>query len=211
MSLRLSVTGLLTILLLTFFCFGCGKNEHEIEPDIEDKYGYSGTWFGQVDVNTILVFNILPKEEPRKSYFSKAAFTYDMVNFFYMLSSKGTLNDQEITLTWEMAIDERQADARRDDGTLAVFGGGTFSSNFGFKNTGGWGHMRHDGKKLLLVNDKNETVKFVREDDYDDLIDEFCELKEKVEKDITKTLRSRYPNAKIKIIDNSQMPPVVVK
>lgn len=71
--------------------------------------------------------------------------------------------------------------------------------------------MRHDGKKLLLVNDKNETVKFVREDDYDDLIDEFCELKEKVEKDITKTLRSRYPNAKIKIIDNSQMPPVVVK
>ena len=71
--------------------------------------------------------------------------------------------------------------------------------------------MRHDGKKLLLVNDKNETVKFVREDDYDDLIDEFSELKEKVEKDITKTLRSRYPNAKIKIIDNSKMPPVVVK
>ena len=43
------------------------------------------------------------------------------------------------------------------------------------------------------------------------MIDEFSELKEKVEKDITKTLRSRYPNAKIKIIDNSKMPPVVVK
>ena len=211
MEFRLRTICLLTVLLIVFFCFGCGKNEHEIEPDIEDKYGYSGTWFGQVDVNAILVFNILPKEELRKSYFSKAAFTYDMVNFFYMLSSIGTLNDQEIILTWEMAIDERQADARKDDGTLAVFGGGTYSSNFGFKNTGGWGRMRRDGKKLLLVSDENETVKFVREDDYDDLLDEFSELKEKVEKDITKVLRSRYPNAKIKIVDNSKMPPVVVK
>lgn len=201
MNFRLQVMRLLAILLIATFCFGCGKNKHEVEISMEDEYGYAGTWYGQVNHNAIMVLNIIPKEKRAENSHSKSALTYDMLNFLYVLHSKGALNDQEIVLTWDMALDERQADAQKNDGTLLVFGGGIGGPGLGISNTQGWGHMRLDGKKLVLVSDKNETIKFLCEDDYDDLIDEFNELKSKVEKDTIKTLRSSYPNAKINVVN----------
>ena len=211
MRLKQNILCVTLILLIAIFCFGCGKNEHEIEPDLEDKYGYSGTWFGQVSQNSFMIFNILPKKELKESYFSKSAFTYDMVNFVYVLSSSGEINDREIILAWQIVMDERQADFKKDTETLFIYGGISAGPGLGFENTSGWGHMKRDGKKLLLANDKNETIKFVQEDDYDDLLDEVDELKEKIEEDIKKALRSHYPNAKIKIVNNFKPPAFVIK
>ncbi|MBR0288681.1 MAG: hypothetical protein IJQ82_06860 [Selenomonadaceae bacterium] len=195
------------ILLIALVCFGCGKNEHEVELDMDDEYGYSGTWIGQTSPTSFLILNITREGSP-------TSYKYFMVNLFYYLKVHGTPNEKLVTVSWELAADTRGAEVRKNHEDLILETGLTVGKNgFGARNTDlFFRRMRRDGKKLFFVDDKEQNLaKMVLEDDYDDLLDEVADLKKKIYEDLKKDVQSRYPDAHVSIIDNAKPPNMVLK
>lgn len=195
------------ILLSALVCFGCGKNEHEIEMDIDDKYGYAGTWLGQTSPISFFVLNIGRANE------SESPYRYDMVNVFYYLNVKGTPSENLVTVTWEVLPDVRGAEVFKNREELTLETGLTVGGNgFGMRDTNmKWRQMRLDGKYLVPVSDKANDIKFSREDDYDDFVEEVNDLKKKIYDDFKEEVQSRFPNAKVNLIDNTNLPTKVLK
>ena len=195
------------ILLVTLICFGCGKNEHEVELDMDDKYGYAGTWIGQTSPTSFFVLNITREGSP-------TSYKYFMVNLIYLLKVKGTPNERLVTLSWELALDTRGAEVRKNQEELTLETGLTVGrSGFGARNTDlFFRKMRRDGKKLFFIDDKNKDIaKMVLEDDYDDLLDEVADLKKKIYEDLKKDIQSRYPDVRVTVVDNAKPPNIVLK
>ena len=195
------------ILLVAPVCFGCGKNEHKVELDMDDEYGYSGTWIGQTSPTSFLILNITREGSP-------TSYKYFMVNLFYYLKVHGTPNEKLVTVSWELAADTRGAEVRKNHEDLILETGLTVGKNgFGARNTDlFFRKMRRDGKKLFFIDDKNKDIaKMVLEDDYDDLLDEVADLKKKIYEDLKKDVQSRYPDAHVSIIDNAKPPNMVIK
>ena len=196
----------LTLFLATFF-FGC-KNEHEVESKTEDKYGYTGTWIGKTSPNSFTIVDMFRKDEREKPYM------YDLLVFTYSLSLRPgeQIHNGKNALQWTSIMDlVREAEAR-EDGSLFVYGGFAGGDNRGIRNTAGGQIMRLDGNKLIISQDGiTDSVVFEREDDYDDLLDSVDDLKEEISSEIRKAIRTRYPDAELAIVDNSEKPHAVIK
>ena len=54
-------------------------------------------------------------------------------------------------------------------------------------------------------------IKFSREDDYDDFLDDFADLKKKIYADLKKDAQSRAPNINVSIIDETKPPKKILK
>ena len=200
--MKLKLTTL--ILLIAIFCFGCGKNEHETEMEIDDKYGYAGTWIGQSPNFSFMIFNITRESK------SESPYSYLLVNLVYFLEIKGTPNEQLVTASWEMATDFRGAVVLDNQDDLILDNGLTLGD--GVSDTSMlWRQMRHDGNNLVFVSDTNKDFKFSREDDYDDLLDEIADLKKRIFSDFKKEMNRRFPNARVNIIDNAKPPNKLLK
>ena len=195
------------ILLVALVCFGCGKNEHEVELDMDDEYGYAGTWIGQTSPTSFMVLNITRED-------SSTAYKYFMGNLIYLLKVKGTPTESLVTFSWELAPDIRGAEVRKNGEELTLETGLTLGrSGFGARNTDlFFRKMRRDGKKLFFIADKNKDIaKMVLEDDYDDLLDEVADLKKKIYEDLKKDIQSRYPDVRVTVVDNAKPPNMVLK
>lgn len=137
-----------------------------------------------------------------------------MGNLIYLLKVKGTPNERLVTLSWELAIDTRGAEVRKNQEELTLETGLTVGrSGFGTRNTDlFFRKMRRDGKKLFFFDDKNKDIaKMVLEDDYDDLLDEVADLKKKIYEDLKKDIQSRYPDVRVTVVDNAKPPNMVLK
>lgn len=207
--MKRNILGATLILFIALFCFGCGKNEHEIEASIEDKYDYTGTWVGKTGVNSFSIINIYRKDEREKPYM------YDVWIFAcgLTLSPGAQLNSGKNNLQWVSFTDVHEAEAS-GDGSLFMFGGTALGSSGSSWTTDGRQTMSRDGKNLIVSlnsGDVTDSIVFKREDDYDDLLETVDDLKDDIASSVKKTLRNDYPNAELVIVDKSERPLPIIK
>ena len=67
LALRMKYQSILKSLFLIVVCLCCvdcgGDNKHEKEALLEDEYGYTGSWIGQISDNEFVILNIMRSDE----------------------------------------------------------------------------------------------------------------------------------------------------
>ena len=179
----------LLIIMVCISCVGCGgDSEHETEALIEDEYGYTGSWLGQISDNEFIILNIMRADEKDNKIYALMYYDYGLVSY-----SDKEINDS--TTQWKLHwINDFNIYEAKGNEEKMVF----LSKDNPFE-------IKVDGKNMTLnINDSKDSFKLKRISDYEDMKDEVKTLKKNMVANLQTQINKQYPNLKLVVTDETK-------
>ena len=185
-----SILKSLFLIVVCLCCVGCGgDNKHEKEALLEDEYGYTGSWIGQISDNEFVILNIMRSDEKNKNIYALMYYDYALASY----DKEEEINEN--TTQWKLhwINDYNIYEAKVNDEKMILL-----SRDYHFE-------IKVDGKNMTLtINELQKNFKLKRITDYDDMKDEIKDLKKKIANNLQTKINKKYPNLKLIITDKSK-------